>query len=97
MTTRWERIRPWPRSGTRTSARASGPGPFQLGDLRRGVEGAASTDPSFAARTVAEVRDDSRRIERGDLFVAIPGTAADGRRFIADAAARGAAALVVEG
>ena len=73
------------------------PGLLSLGDLLRGVEGASSADPSFAARTVTGVRDDSRRIERGDLFVAIPGTAADGRRFIADAAARGAAALVVEG
>jgi UDP-N-acetylmuramoyl-L-alanyl-D-glutamate--2,6-diaminopimelate ligase len=80
-----------------TSGSASGPGPFKLGDLLRGVEGATSVDRAFAARTVTDVRDDSRRVERGDLFVAIPGTAADGRQFIADAAARGAAALVVEG
>jgi UDP-N-acetylmuramoyl-L-alanyl-D-glutamate--2,6-diaminopimelate ligase len=79
------------------SGSAGSPGQLQLGDLLRGVEGTASADPSFATQTVTEVRDDSRRIERGDLFVAVPGTAADGRRFIADAAARGAAALVVEG
>ncbi|MES1210558.1 MAG: UDP-N-acetylmuramoyl-L-alanyl-D-glutamate--2,6-diaminopimelate ligase, partial [Pseudomonadota bacterium] len=33
----------------------------------------------------------------GDLFVAVPGEAADGRKFVSDAAARGAAALVTEG
>jgi UDP-N-acetylmuramoyl-L-alanyl-D-glutamate--2,6-diaminopimelate ligase len=80
-----------------TSASTSARDTFQLGDLLHGVEGASSADRAFATRTVTEVRDDSRRVERGDLFVAVPGTAADGRQFIADAAARGAAALVVEG
>jgi UDP-N-acetylmuramoyl-L-alanyl-D-glutamate--2,6-diaminopimelate ligase len=46
---------------------------------------------------VSEVRDDSRLVQPGDLFVAVPGAAVDGRRFIADAAARGAAVLVCEG
>jgi len=80
-----------------TSGSAGSPALLQLGDLLRGVEGARSADPSFASRTVTEVRDDSRRVERGDLFVAVPGTAADGRQFIVDAAARGAAALVFQG
>jgi len=79
-----------------TSGSAGSPALLQLGDLLRGVEGARSADASFASRTVTEVRDDSRRVERGDLFVAVPGNAADGRQFIADAAARGAAALVVQ-
>lgn len=39
---------------------------------------------------------DSRRIKPGDLFVAIPGTHADGSRFIADAVGRGAAAVLME-
>lgn len=38
----------------------------------------------------------SQEVERGDLFVAIRGTRADGHDFIADAVARGAAAVVVE-
>jgi UDP-N-acetylmuramyl-tripeptide synthetase/UDP-N-acetylmuramoyl-tripeptide--D-alanyl-D-alanine ligase len=38
---------------------------------------------------------DSRKIEPGWLFAALPGTRADGRTFIADALARGAAALLV--
>jgi UDP-N-acetylmuramoyl-L-alanyl-D-glutamate--2,6-diaminopimelate ligase len=36
-------------------------------------------------------------VERGDLFVAVPGAKLDGRRFVAQAAERGAAAIVVEG
>lgn len=38
---------------------------------------------------------DSRRVERGDLFVAISGTRVDGHDFIADAFLRGAAAAMV--
>ena len=38
---------------------------------------------------------DSRRVEPGWLFAALPGTRADGRAFIADAVSRGAAALLV--
>ncbi|HXT98709.1 MAG TPA: UDP-N-acetylmuramoyl-L-alanyl-D-glutamate--2,6-diaminopimelate ligase [Polyangia bacterium] len=68
-----------------------------LGALLRGVDGAQSASAAFASLSIAEVRDDSRAVTAGDLFVAVPGTAADGRRFVADAAARGAAALVTEG
>ena len=39
---------------------------------------------------------DSRRVERGDAFFAYPGERADGRRHLAQAIGRGAAALVVE-
>lgn len=44
------------------------------------------------ARLVA----DSRRVARGDAFFAYPGERADGRRHVAQAIERGAAALVVE-
>jgi UDP-N-acetylmuramoyl-L-alanyl-D-glutamate--2,6-diaminopimelate ligase len=40
------------------------------------------------------VSADSRRMQPGSLFVALPGTRVDGRRFIADAVARGAAAVL---
>ena len=39
---------------------------------------------------------DSRRVREGSLFVALPGMAQDGRRFIDDALARGAVAVLAE-
>jgi UDP-N-acetylmuramyl-tripeptide synthetase len=45
---------------------------------------------------VAEVRDDSRAVGRGDLFVATRGQTVDGHAYIAAAAERGAVAFVVE-
>ena len=39
---------------------------------------------------------DSRKVRRGDLFVAIPGTAADGMQYAAQAIERGAVAVVGE-
>jgi UDP-N-acetylmuramoyl-L-alanyl-D-glutamate--2,6-diaminopimelate ligase len=40
------------------------------------------------------VADDSRQVRPGDLFLAYPGDLADGRRYIPDAIARGAIAVV---
>jgi UDP-N-acetylmuramoyl-L-alanyl-D-glutamate--2,6-diaminopimelate ligase len=57
---------------------------------------------SSAAGTVAgnaaapQISADSRRIAPGDIFFAFPGDAADGRRFIADAIERGAAAVLYD-
>ena len=42
----------------------------------------------------AGVADDSRQVRAGDLFLAYPGDLADGRRYIADAIARGAVAVL---
>lgn len=39
---------------------------------------------------------DSRRVQPGDVFLALPGAQLDGRAFIADAVARGAAAVLYE-
>ncbi len=47
-----------------------------------------------AALDFAGVSADSRRMQPGFLFVAVPGGRADGRAFIADAVARGAAAVL---
>jgi len=44
----------------------------------------------------ARLRADSRKVLPGDAFFAWPGHQSDGRRFISDARARGAAALVVD-
>jgi UDP-N-acetylmuramoyl-L-alanyl-D-glutamate--2,6-diaminopimelate ligase len=43
---------------------------------------------------VAGVREDSRLVRPGDLFVARAGTKSDGAQFVADAKARGAVAVV---
>jgi UDP-N-acetylmuramoyl-L-alanyl-D-glutamate--2,6-diaminopimelate ligase len=45
---------------------------------------------------VRGVRHDSRAIEAGDLFVALPGRNVDGARFAADAIARGAVAIATQ-
>ena len=60
-------------------------------------------DPSFILKqlvalgvTPSGVADDSRRVRRGDVFLALPGDFADGRDYIPDAIARGACAVVWE-
>jgi len=45
---------------------------------------------------VERCRCDSRAVEPGDLFVALPGICADGHDFVLDAAAAGCSAIVVE-
>lgn len=45
---------------------------------------------------VNHVRYDSRRVERGDLFVAIRGGGFDGHRFVAQAVSNGAKVVVLE-
>jgi MurE/MurF fusion protein len=45
---------------------------------------------------IAHVRDDSRAIEPGDLFVAVRGRSSDGHEHIASAIERGAIAVVVD-
>ena len=61
-------------------------GQVRLSDLlRRDL----SSDPMITAVTA-----DSRQVQPGALFVALPGTAADGRAFIPQALAQGAAAVL---
>lgn len=45
---------------------------------------------------ITGVSADSRNVSPGDVFVAMPGTKTDGHRFIRDAVARGAVAVVTE-
>ena len=55
--------------------------------LRAGWESAAALD-------VVGITADSRQVRHGMIFAALPGTAQDGRAFIADALARGASAVL---
>ena len=54
----------------------------------------AGLDPRLAHLAISGLTADSRAVAPGYLFVALPGAAADGRRFIADAVERGAAAVL---
>jgi UDP-N-acetylmuramoyl-L-alanyl-D-glutamate--2,6-diaminopimelate ligase len=56
----------------------------------------ADFDPRHADLDVGGVTADSRAVRRGDVFVAIAGSKADGARFIAPAIAAGAVAIVAE-
>ncbi|TCT06648.1 UDP-N-acetylmuramoyl-L-alanyl-D-glutamate--2,6-diaminopimelate ligase [Aquabacter spiritensis] len=49
-----------------------------------------------AGAPISAITADSRKVGPGTLFVAIPGTKADGTRFIPDAVARGAGAVLME-
>ena len=42
---------------------------------------------------ISHITDDSREVDTGSLFIAVPGLRMDGRKFIADAIERGAAAI----
>jgi UDP-N-acetylmuramoyl-L-alanyl-D-glutamate--2,6-diaminopimelate ligase len=61
-----------------------------------GALATAPLAPSVREVAISGVAVDSRKVQRGDLFVAVHGTASDGHDFIDDAIARGAAAVVVE-
>ncbi len=66
---------------------------MKLSDLP--LEG-ARFDPRFAARELGGIAVDSRKVNAGDLFVAVPGTKSDGLSFVSQAIAAGAAAIVAE-
>jgi UDP-N-acetylmuramoyl-L-alanyl-D-glutamate--2,6-diaminopimelate ligase len=57
----------------------------------------APADPTLLARPLTGLARDARRIRAGEAFLAVAGRATDGRRFVADAVARGAGVVLVEG
>ncbi|MBC7223491.1 MAG: UDP-N-acetylmuramoyl-L-alanyl-D-glutamate--2,6-diaminopimelate ligase [Anaerolineae bacterium] len=73
-------------------------GPRRLRDLLQDVKGwrpaGTPEGPDPSAVAVAGFTEDSREVRPGFLFVAIPGVHVDGCRFVPDALARGAAAVV---
>jgi UDP-N-acetylmuramoyl-L-alanyl-D-glutamate--2,6-diaminopimelate ligase len=66
---------------------------LSLADLARELPGAVLGGSGDVV--VTGVRHDSRRVQPGDLFVARAGAHADGARFIAEARARGARAVLL--
>ncbi|MHA7111139.1 UDP-N-acetylmuramoyl-L-alanyl-D-glutamate--2,6-diaminopimelate ligase [Sunxiuqinia elliptica] len=46
--------------------------------------------------SIQNLHFDSRKVEAGDVFIAVPGTHVDGHRFIQQAIAQGAAAVIAE-
>ncbi|MER7013536.1 UDP-N-acetylmuramoyl-L-alanyl-D-glutamate--2,6-diaminopimelate ligase [Saccharopolyspora sp. NPDC000359] len=63
-----------------------------LSEAVRGLPGAELLGDA----RIEEVCTDSRRVQPGTLFCAVPGTCRDGHRFAADAVAAGASALLVQ-
>ncbi len=71
---------------------AKHPFPLNAGELARAAGGRVLTgDPSHRFTGVAI---DSRAVEPGGLFVALPGARVDGHDFIPQALARGAAGVL---
>jgi UDP-N-acetylmuramoyl-L-alanyl-D-glutamate--2,6-diaminopimelate ligase len=71
----------------------STPSPLTVAELAREIPGDVEIIGDEEVR-VSGVRHDSRAIERGDLFVARRGAHADGAKFVEDAIARGAVAVL---
>src|SRR5205809_53353 len=68
---------------------------MKLAELAARVPGArVDVDPGAEVSGIAY---DSRRVQSGDIFVAIKGANYDGARFVGEAHARGAVAVVAEG
>jgi UDP-N-acetylmuramoyl-L-alanyl-D-glutamate--2,6-diaminopimelate ligase len=68
---------------------------MRLHDLLRSLAAVRSLD-GIPNPEIKAVREDSRLVQPGDLFVARPGSKTDGAKYLGDAAARGAVAAVVQ-
>ncbi len=68
---------------------------LRLDELARELPEGAAVEGDASVR-VQGVHHDSRRVQTGDLFVARRGMSSDGARFLVDAEARGAAAVLAE-
>jgi UDP-N-acetylmuramoyl-L-alanyl-D-glutamate--2,6-diaminopimelate ligase len=60
------------------------------------LHSAAQAAAWLRLRVTGALRTDSRQVQPGDAFIAWPGAATDGRRFLAQALAQGASACLME-
>ncbi len=65
-----------------------------LEDTPKYMSGSDQSLESIGQLDITNLAYDSRKVEPGGLFIAVPGTHTDGRRHVADAARRGAAAAL---
>src|SRR6202166_3095586 len=77
----------------RASSSATCTTPMKLADL---LSDETPIDAGHAGLDVTGVSADSRKIRPGDVFVAVSGAKADGLRFVPDAVAAGAVAVLAE-
>ena len=69
---------------------------MKLGQLLGGVAVASPVPAEVSEIETLGLEYDSRRVQPGCVFFAFPGAKADGRRFAADAIAKGAVAVACE-
>src|SRR5258708_31058358 len=67
-----------------------------LGVRTEGRDGPGSLTSPSASRGISGVTHDSRRVQPGDLYVALPGRQHHGGRFCGQAASAGAAAVLTD-
>lgn len=65
---------------------------MQLSELLKNI----TVLPAHADRPISHISLDSRKISKQDVFIAVKGTQQDGKKFISDAIAHHAAAILVE-
>ena len=69
---------------------------MNLGVLIEGLRVRGASGPPPESLRICDITDDSRTVVPGSLFIARAGTKADGRRFIPDAVAAGAVAILTD-
>ncbi len=67
---------------------------ISLNELTRVVEGEVQAGAYSKDRLIQGITIDSRKMEKGNLFVAIPGEKFDGHRFVGEVVEKGAPAIV---
>jgi UDP-N-acetylmuramoyl-L-alanyl-D-glutamate--2,6-diaminopimelate ligase len=67
-----------------------------LNELTAALEGAVVYPRDAGDTVVTGIAFDSRRVEPGTLFIAVPGEKFDGHTFVRDVAAKGASAIILQ-